>query len=219
MWCAPSEAPLSDDEEEAVERLRERALLPFDAANETHVALLHTLWARAFPERPLPAPRGAHWGDLGWQGHDPATDLRAAGHLAATALVYFAERHTAAFQRLLMKSDGARSAWEYPFAVGGVNLVAALVDALGVAALLPKRAKGAAPPPPNRSFAALQARHPHAFEELFCAAFIRLDAEWLTAKASYMDFNDICGRAVAAALAALDAGDDIASVCAALTRV
>ena len=85
FWCSPSAAapPLSDDEEEAVERLRQRALLPFDASDEAHVKLLHQLWARTYTTRPLPAPRGPHWSEMGWQGVDPSTDLRAAGLLAA----------------------------------------------------------------------------------------------------------------------------------------
>ncbi len=192
-WCAPCgarDAPLTEEEEEAVQRLRERALLPFDAAEDSHVALLALLWARACPARPLPAPKGAHWGELGWQGHDPATDLRAAGHLAAHCLLFFAEQEGDAFRRLLRKEDGVRSEWEYPFCVGGVNLAAALVDALGVAKLLPQRASKA-PLAPNRAFAALQARQPHAFERLFCAAFLKLDQEWLRQKADYMAFNEV----------------------------
>ncbi len=212
-WCTPTDAPLSAEEEEAVEALRLRALVAFDPTNEAHVALLHTLWARGFPERPMPAPRGTHWADMGWQGQDPATDLRAAGHLSAVCLLFFAERYPAAFRELLLKENGTRSAWEYPFAAGGVNLAASLADALGVAALLPKRAK--APLAPNRAFAALLARDSRAFEEMFVAVFVRLDKEWLAARAGYMDFPTIVSRAVAAALAALGGGaDDTARVCA-----
>ena len=160
-----------------MERLRERALLPFDGADEAHVALLHALWARTFSTRPLPAPRGPHWSELGWQGHDPATDLRAAGYLCAACLLHLAELRPEAWGSLVRKENGSRSEWEYPCAVAGVNLVASLLDALGVTCLLPQH-KGKARPP-NRAFAALLVRHPAAFEELFCSAFVRLDKVWL----------------------------------------
>jgi len=211
FWCSASSPPLSDDEEEALERLRERALLPFDAGED--VALLHTLWALTVPEQPLPAPRGPHWSALGWQGHDPATDLRAAGRLAAECLLHFARSRPDAWGCLVRKEHGVRSQWEYPCAAGGVNLLASLVDALGVARLLPQNRGKALTP--NRAFAAVLARHPDAFEELFCSTFVRLDKEWLEAKASYMDFPHICSRTIAATLAALD-GDsdsDLASIC------
>jgi hypothetical protein len=212
MWCAPAEAPLSDEEEEALERLRGRALVVFDAQNDEHAALLRTLWARACPEQALPAARGAHWDVLGWQGHDPATDLRAAGHLSASCLVFFAEAHADDFRRLLRKEDGTRASFEYPFATAGANLAAALIDALGVCALLPKRAK--TPLLPNRAFAALLARQPHAFEELFCAAFVRLDKQWLLERAGYMQFNAVLASVIAAVLAVLAKDlDAIGDVC------
>jgi len=208
FWCSPGAAtpPLSDEEEEAVERLRERALVAFSAEDEAHVALLHSLWTRTFSSRPLPAPRGPHWPELGWQGQDPATDLRAAGHLCAECLLHFAEHRPEVWGSLVRKEHGSRSEWEYPCAVAGVNLVAELVDALGVACLLPQhRGK---PRPPNRAFAALLVRHPAAFEELFCSAFVRLDKEWLEARASNMDFPHICSRAINGTVAALSGGSD-----------
>ena len=235
FWCSPGAAlPLADDEEEAVAQLCERALRPFDAGSEVHVALVHALWARTFPARPLPAPRGPHWSELGFQGQDPATDFRAAGHLSAECLLHFAQHRQDAWGALVRKENGARSDWyvllcfacgevacmssralrrEYPVAAAGCNLVASLLDALGVAQLLPQR-KGKAPPP-NRAFSGLLARHPTALEELFCSAFIRLDALWLEARASYMDFPHICSRAIAGTIAALSegAGCDLEAVC------
>ena len=214
MWCAPPEPALTNVEEDAVARLRARALVAFDASNDEHAALLRHLWSCAFPAQPLPAARGAHWSELGWQGVDPATDLRAAGFLSAECLAYFAEHQSERFGRLQRKEDGARASFEYPFCVAGVNLAAALIDALGVLAVLPKRAKAAAPLAPNRAFAALLARHPTAFEELFCAAFVRLDKQWLLDRAGYMQFNGVLAKVVAAVQAVLARDlDDLTAVC------
>ena len=221
FWCSPAAAtpPLADEEEEAVAQLCERALRPFDAASEAHVALVHALWTCTFPTRPLPAPKGPHWSELGFQGQDPSTDLRAAGHLSAECLLHFAQHRPEAWAALVGKKKGVRSDWEYPVAAAGCNLAASLVDALGVARLLPQpKAKTQLP---NRAFAALLARHPTAFEELFCSAYIRLDALWLEARASYMDFPHICSRAIDGTIAALDQGSgcDLAEVLRLVERV
>ena len=67
---------------------------------------------------------------MGWQGDDPATDLRSAGLMSLRHLLAFGRDWSEPFQRLLNKQDGTRSTWEYPFAVAGVNV-----------RLLPRRAK------------------------------------------------------------------------------
>ena len=58
----------------------------------------------------------------GLQGTDPGTDFRGAGLLALECLLFLAQRQPALFDALRHKREGARSQWEYPFAVGGVNL-------------------------------------------------------------------------------------------------
>ena len=206
FWCSPAAAtpPLTDEEEEAVALLGERALRPFDAASEAHVALVHALWTHTFPARSLPAPKGPHWSELGFQGQDPSTDLRAAGLLSAECLLHFAQHRPETWGTLVRKERGLRSDWEYPVSAAGCNLAASLVDALGVARLLPQRKEKTLLP--NRAFAALLARHPTAFEELFCSAYVRLDALWLEAFASYMDFPHICSRAIDGTIAALVEG-------------
>lgn len=45
-------------------------------------------------------------------------------------LLYLGERHPRTFQRLLNKEEGTRSEWEYPFAVGGVNISFMLTEML-----------------------------------------------------------------------------------------
>jgi ELMO/CED-12 family len=58
----------------------------------------------------------------GAQGTDPGTDFRGAGLLALECLLFLAQRQPALFDKLRHKREGARSQWEYPFAVAGVNL-------------------------------------------------------------------------------------------------
>jgi len=204
------EVPLTDEEEAAVALLRCRALVPYDAANPEHEELLRTVWEASSNGKPWAGPSGSQWLSLGWQGTNPASDLRAAGHLGAACLSHFARTRPAVFRRLVLKADGVRSSFEYPFCVSCCVLAATLVDSLGVAPLLPGSRQ--APHPLSRSFAAHATSQPDAFEEIVVAACIRLDAEWLRAKASYMEHQAVLATTVRAVIAAL-AQPDVSSVC------
>ncbi len=56
------------------------------------------------------------------QGEDPGTDFRGAGYIALHNLIAMATWHPHTYQRLLTKSEGARAAWEYPFAASATNV-------------------------------------------------------------------------------------------------
>lgn len=62
------------------------------------------------------------WIEAGFQGHDPANDFRGGGIFSLHNLLYMAQHHHATFQRLLLKADGRRSEWEYPFSVAGAHM-------------------------------------------------------------------------------------------------
>ena len=58
-----------------------------DDENEVHLAVLHTLYTRLMgTDRAMPR-YGKHWEDVGFQGSDPATDLRGCGMLGLTQLL------------------------------------------------------------------------------------------------------------------------------------
>ena len=67
---------------------------------------------------------------MGWQGVDPATDFRSGGLLSLHNLIWLAKHERGVYDRLLRKTDGTRSEWEYPFAAAGVNVTHALCDEL-----------------------------------------------------------------------------------------
>ncbi|GFQ07038.1 cytokinin dehydrogenase 5 [Phtheirospermum japonicum] len=58
------------------------------------------------------------WKEMGWQGKDPSTDFRGGGFISLENLLYFARN----ILGLLRKQEGNRALWEYPFAVGCVNI-------------------------------------------------------------------------------------------------
>lgn len=47
---------------------------------------------------------GHHWGDVGFQGDDPATDLRGVGMLGLLQLLYLPHHNAAAAQKLYQLS-------------------------------------------------------------------------------------------------------------------
>ena len=72
----------------------------------------------------------AQWKEMGWQGENPGTDFRAAGLISLEHLLYLGREHPDVFFRLMLKQDGVRSEWEYPFAVAGVNVTHMLAELL-----------------------------------------------------------------------------------------
>ncbi|MBA0656343.1 hypothetical protein Goklo_008708, partial [Gossypium klotzschianum] len=103
------------------------------------------LWHIAFPNVVLTGLISEQWKDMGWQGPNPSTDFR-----------------------LLLKEDGDRATWEYPFAVAGINVSFMLIQMLD-----------------------LYSEDEEAFDVLYCVAFELMDAQWLAMHASYMEFNEV----------------------------
>ena len=62
----------------------------------------------------------SQWNELGFQGKDPATDLRGMGLLGLMQLVYYAERYPEKARSTLLDSEHPRR-W-YPWAVAGINV-------------------------------------------------------------------------------------------------
>ena len=202
-WVWPAEAaPLSESQLQTALRLRDRALAGFEAE---HATMLSELWALTVPERPLPGPRGAHWSEeLGFQNASatgsPASDLRQAGLLALQCLLHFAAAQPHAFQRLRTAAKSRSVLLGYPLCVGAINLVAHLLDGCGILAL-PGGSKAFAP---NRALATCLDKQEDAFEVLFGAAWVRLDADWVACGASVMQFNAVVAKTTETVITALD---------------
>ncbi|XP_024385248.1 uncharacterized protein [Physcomitrium patens] len=165
-----------------LEKLQQRLAVPFDGTLPQHQDALKALWQASFPERAMPGLVSPQWKDMGWQGNDPSTDFRGGGFISLENLLFFARRFPAVFQRLLHKEEGKRAEWEYPFAVGGLNITFMLIQLLDLRAAKPNSSSAA-------SFFNILATDENAFDMLYCVAFQLLDAQWLALGASYMEFN------------------------------
>ena len=91
-----------------------------DDENEVHLRVLHTLYTRLMgTDRAMPR-YGKHWEDVGFQGSDPATDLRGCGMLGLTQLLCLVTRsftNAAAIHELSRDSTQ-----EFPMAPLSINL-------------------------------------------------------------------------------------------------
>ena len=91
-----------------------------DNENEVHLRVLHTLYTRLMgTDRAMPR-YGKHWEDVGFQGSDPATDLRGCGMLGLTQLLCLVTRsftNAAAIHELSRDSTQ-----EFPMAPLSINL-------------------------------------------------------------------------------------------------
>ncbi|PPS14169.1 hypothetical protein GOBAR_AA06423 [Gossypium barbadense] len=119
------------------------------------------LWHIAFPNVVLTGLISEQWKDMGWQGPNPSTDFRNKDFTGfKNDYIYLLMR------LLLLKEEGDRATWEYPFAVAGINVSFMLIQMLD-----------------------LYSEDEEAFDVLYCVAFELMDAQWLAMHASYMEFN------------------------------
>ncbi|XP_019188379.1 PREDICTED: ELMO domain-containing protein A-like isoform X1 [Ipomoea nil] len=175
---------LTPAQEECLQRLQSRMDISYDRSIPEHQSALRALWNAAFPEEELRDLISEQWKEMGWQGKDPATDFRGGGFISLENLLYFANNFPNSFQDLLQKREGDRSMWEYPFAVAGVNITFMLIQMLDLEAVKPRNLVGA-------TFLKFLAENESAFDLLYCITFKLMDHQWLSMRASYMDFNSV----------------------------
>jgi hypothetical protein len=106
----------------------------FDPSHASHAALLESFWTCMRPgmQRSSLSPAGSYslasedWGQVGFQGADPATDFRGMGLLGLFHLEYFARTRPREARAALLNSNHSRR--YYPFAATGINVTAFVLD-------------------------------------------------------------------------------------------
>ncbi|KPI88611.1 hypothetical protein ABL78_2279 [Leptomonas seymouri] len=89
----------------SLRRMRVERASAFDDDNRSHLNLLQQLWMATGKSATTYSRLGPQWGALGFQGEDPATDLRGGGVLALRQLVHFAQTHNAAFREMMAYNE------------------------------------------------------------------------------------------------------------------
>ncbi|CAI9093214.1 OLC1v1028657C1 [Oldenlandia corymbosa var. corymbosa] len=175
---------MSPTQQDRYRRLKHRMKICFDASKPEHQQALRALWHATYPEQELHSLVSDQWKEMGWQGRDPSTDFRGAGFISLENLLFFSKTFSTSFQQLLKKQGGKRAAWEYPFAVAGVNITFMIMQMLDLDALKPRTFVRAV-------FLQMLSENEWAFDLLYCVAFVVMDKQWLERSATYMEFNDV----------------------------
>ncbi|GMQ00406.1 hypothetical protein CsSME_00047504 [Camellia sinensis var. sinensis] len=171
-------------QEERLRRLKHRMKVNFDASRVEHQEGLKALWSATYPGQELHGLVSDQWKEMAWQGEDPSTNFRGAGFISLENLLFFAKTFSTSFQCLLKKQGGKRVAWEYPFAVAGVNITFMIMQMLDLDATKSRTFV-------RTVFLQMLSENEWAFDLLYCVAFVVMDKQWLEKNATYMQFNDV----------------------------
>jgi hypothetical protein len=93
------------------------AKLKFQPTNKSHGHMLRTIFHSLEGDN---VPLGSHrWMDIGFQGCDPATDIRGTGMLGVLQLLFFCERYSKLACQIHQLSN--KESNKFPLAVAGFN--------------------------------------------------------------------------------------------------
>eukprot|EP00955_Chlamydomonas_euryale_P092345 364699-Chlamydomonas_euryale.AAC.13 len=98
----------------------------FSEEDTTHLRLLNAVY-QAYTGKKSNHRFGSHWAEIGFQGQDPATDLRSCGIFGLLQLYQLYQHHQLSASRLHSLS---RSAQEFPLAVVSLNATLWALQAL-----------------------------------------------------------------------------------------
>ncbi|XP_070387264.1 ELMO domain-containing protein 3-like [Dermacentor albipictus] len=106
------------------------AQCPFDNENTLHLEILQTIY-RKLTNTVYDCPRyGSHWERIGFQGNDPATDLRGVGLLGILHLLFL----TTGFGNIELVNDiyslSRDREQNFPFALMSLNITKVSIEAL-----------------------------------------------------------------------------------------
>jgi len=104
------------------ERLRVFAMakMQMDDNQEMHVRLLHTVYMK-YTGSTLAMPRyGPHWDDIGFQGNDPATDLRGCGMLGLLHMLLLVHHDSENAGAIFRLSRDERQ--NFPLTITSINI-------------------------------------------------------------------------------------------------
>ena len=100
---------------------------PYDEENKEHETLLEKFWL-SIMEEPISERYSKDWGDIGFQGTNPATDFRGMGILSLKNLIFLMEN----YKDIGLKIYGLSKHPDYwfPFAVAGINMTSVSFELL-----------------------------------------------------------------------------------------
>lgn len=104
------------------------ALVPFQVDTPEHGRMLSSSYMSVLGARAPPPALGPHWETMGFQGDNPATDLRSCGMLALLHLLYVSD--VARPLVLEWYSNSRSSSAGFPFATVSIRMTKLVIEAL-----------------------------------------------------------------------------------------
>ena len=104
------------------------AKIPYSDNEPLHFELLCTIYREITGHTGGVQRYGSHWEVIGFQGTDPATDLRGAGILGLLQLLAFVTFHKKQVQKIFEHSQHEK--YNFPFCVAGINMTQIVKEAL-----------------------------------------------------------------------------------------
>mgnify|MGYP003643190836 CR=1 FL=1 len=102
--------------------LEDEQNLMYNSQDAEHEKMLMELWKKVFPKKKLKERVSSQWGELGFQGKDPATDFRGMGLLGLRHLLYIATVHKKDFRSIIAQYNKTEGLKQYPVACAGVEI-------------------------------------------------------------------------------------------------
>lgn len=93
-----------------------RAVKETQYTDAAHEDLLKELWSMLGNDKPYERV-SANWGDVGFQGKDPATDFRGMGLLGLQNIVFLVRGHTEECGRIIQQHSAG-----FPFSIAVINI-------------------------------------------------------------------------------------------------
>ncbi|XP_022654424.1 ELMO domain-containing protein 3-like isoform X3 [Varroa jacobsoni] len=104
--------------------------VPFNTECQSHGQMVQTIY-RKLTGNTYDCPRyGAHWETIGFQGNDPATDLRGCGILGLLQLLYLATHQDNETVTKDIYRISLHATQNFPFAVMGINMTKIVLESL-----------------------------------------------------------------------------------------
>ncbi|KAK6976618.1 ELMO domain-containing protein 2 [Biomphalaria glabrata] len=153
--------------------------IKYSSDDPSHEAKLIQLWEAYSEGQPLPERIGAHWTDLGFQGHDPSTDFRGMGILGLEQLLFFASKYPEQARQVLSQSHHPQ--FGFSFAIVGIN-----ITEMGYSLLVRRKLRS--------HFYSLDNKEPTMvdFHQVYCHLLYEFAKFWFAAKPKdIMEFNTV----------------------------
>lgn len=140
--------------------------------------------------------KGDIWKELGFQNHDPASDIRGGGILCLENMLFFMRQHRHAAQSMIKRrATGWETYQTFPWAPASINLTRLVAAEFFICGPGPAGSQATSSKKVKDEFPSKSSFHmlleEDGFSRIYVLAFLLLDKLWDEKNATYMQFNSI----------------------------